>query len=70
MCAMNVGNLLPPALPSVITDLTQEKDLMSAVNVGKVFSLSSTSVIREFILEKDTVNLGSLLPKEMPSIDT
>lgn len=69
MCAMNVGNLLPPALPSVITDLTQEKDLMSAVNVGKVFSLSSTSVI-EFILEKDTVNLGSPLPKEMPSIDT
>ena len=69
--AVNVGNLLLLALPSIIIrEFTLEKRLINVGNVGSLLPLALACVIiREFTLEKGHMSVlivGSLLPNKSP----
>ena len=67
VCVVNVANLLPVTLPSmIIREFTLEKGLMSVVNVENLLPVAGISfIITEFTLEKGLMsagNVGKVLP--------
>ena len=67
---VNVGNLLPLVLPSVVfREFIQEKNHMSAVTVGNPLPMDQYSFDTvELTQEKGLMSAANVLPLTLPSI--